>query len=617
MAANAEDDLDQALIASGLAIADMSDAMRPHARLRSTDRTLLRALVACANHQTAGTHRDIFASIRAAGGNAISMDTLLGRKERETGGTLGEVTDGLGDSFVHPLREAMDTSQRHQIPSRRHWLESLEIAYAQGLLSNRWYLAWFFWMEVLWFNARIEKKTATDWRLICDEGAETIRHIGMWRRQKRIETFGAQIAALNLVKVASLVKTIACQWAGARIVLAARPIRHGEPPWAVRIQDHALLPQYLLSARILDVELFIGGVTVKVRDAIAFYSTLLSLFFECLDLLPERSLAREVHPRDAFCVSVSNLVHAMSELTEISSEAAVALVSTATFSGTRKQTLWGRPFVFAGQDERYIFLPALKSSLLRTINGLIDDYAGDNGKKGVFFQEHCRDQISIAARNGPLAEMTWVSPRAVQTPTGDIDICILVGDLIIVVEVKFLPTASDAYEYWRVEQTLEEAVNQVRRKLQFISSNIPSFLKMLHERYGAPALQQVSDVIPLIVSSDTYHAGFPIKEVNVADLPVLAVFFDNKFVEMQEITPDGFTERTINIYRDTKDAVRALKSYLTEPEIIKRLRRQIAQRELRYPTNLLADDKEITVTLRSVEVSQGPENRALGPEKNK
>ena len=158
--ATVDDALDEALLASGIAVADMLAAMRPRALLKSADRTLLAALVACANHQTASTHRDIFESIRAAGGNAISMDMLLGRKEPDTGGTLGEVTDGLGDSFVFPLREAMDMLPRHQNFARKRWLESLERAYAQGLLANRWYLARFFWMDVLWFDARIDKAVA-------------------------------------------------------------------------------------------------------------------------------------------------------------------------------------------------------------------------------------------------------------------------------------------------------------------------------------------------------------------------------------------------------------------------------------------------------------------------
>ena len=88
----------------------------------------------------------------------------------------------------------------------------------------------------------------------------------------------------------------------------------------------------------------------------------------------------------------------------------------------------------------------------------------------------------------------------------------------------------------------------------------------------------------------------------MADLPILAVFLDNQFVELQQITNDGVNERVVAIYPDAQDAIRILRAYLEEPEAIKRLRCQIAPRELRYQTGVWADDKEIAVTLKSVQV---------------
>lgn len=351
--------------------------------------------------------------------------------------------------------------------------------------------------------------------------------------------------------------------------------------------------------------------TITVRDAILFYSTFLALFFEFFGMLPVRHLARELHPRDAFCVSVPNLIHTISELAEISLHAARALVDVSTFSGTAKQNLWGRPLVFAGEQERFVFLPALKSNLLRTINRLIDEHAGDNGRKGIFFQEHCREQLQIAASNGPLAKITWVAPQPIQTSTGDIDICILVGDVLIAAEVKYMGIPSDAYEYWRADRKLEDGVAQLRRKLNFISESPGTFLRLLRERYGAPALTRLSDVIPLVISSDAYHAGFPLFEIAVADLPILTVFLDNQFVELLQITDEGVNECAVTIYQNAQEAICMLRTYLEEPEAIRRLCRQIAPRELRYQTGVWADDKQITVRLESVQVVPGEPARSL------
>jgi hypothetical protein len=112
------------------AIADLLDAMRSHALLRSSNRTLLRALISCANHQTSGHHRQIFQSIRDAEAKPLLLDGVLALKDSQTGGTLPEVTDGLGDSFVHPLREAMDHS-KPALPdvSKKDWINSLQLCY--------------------------------------------------------------------------------------------------------------------------------------------------------------------------------------------------------------------------------------------------------------------------------------------------------------------------------------------------------------------------------------------------------------------------------------------------------------------------------------------------------
>ena len=533
------------------------------------------------------------------------LDKVLALKDSQTGGTLPEVTDGLGDSFVHVFREAMDRSP-HALgdASKNEWVISLQLAYEQAVLANRWYMAWFFWMEALWADAQIKKITARDWHLILDHDQETIRHIGIWRRQKRIESFHPSRLLRGLVKVASTNRTVVCKWVGNRIVLSTRLIRSGEPSWAERIQGYALLPQYLLSARLLDVELDLSGTSVNMRYAISYYSTLLSLFFELEKVMPERHLARDIHLRDAFCISTSNLINAIGELTEIPPYAVSALVTISTFSATPREILWGRPLVFAGVADRFIFLPALKSSLLRTINHLIDLYAGDNGKKGVFFQEHCRDMLSMAARDGPLREISWISPRPVQTSVGDIDVCMIIGGVLVLAEVKYTGSPSDAYEYWNVDRRLDEGCDQLRRKLQFVNGDRSSFLKALQEKYGAPSLASIgSNPIPLIIASDAYHAGFPLQEIAVSDLAILSTFFDNQYVDAQLISNREVIEHAVPIYGEPSEAARMLETYLHRPEAIKRLLRKLAPRVLQYPTGVVTEDSEIIMTCETVEVS--------------
>ena len=602
--AEVTDEVDRALREAGFLIAEVIRGLKSHVLLAAHDRVLLRALVADANHQTVATHRQLIDSLKHGDPNSLDIDTVLSLKEQQTGGSLGELTDGLGDSFVYALREAMVTSQeRMPVPNKLIWQSALRKAIDQGFLANRWYLAWFYWMEALWQDAKIASRSAGEWLVTYEESFEKIRVISIWRRHKRKDVFDAQVPYLDyLIRVASTTKTLQCKFVNERLVLSARITRKSEAPWAVRIQNHALFPQYVLSPRILDVPLHLPGQQVRVRDAIAFHSTLFALFFECLDVFPKRNSLLNALPRDAFCVSVANLVHVVCELTDIDKDMVKALVDSATFTGGGRQTLWGRPLVFAGKDDRYLFLPSLKSNSLRTVNSLIDQYAGDNGRKGHFFQEYSREEIARALNLGPLAGVSWLSERAVQTAAGDIDICLVLGNTVLIIEVKYMQAVVDAHECWRASQTLAEAVEQVENKIRYISAAKDSFYAMLHERHGAPLVSQGASVIPLVLTSDSYHAGFPMKGVCVADIPILAAYLENLYSNDEPVIRGISPVDAVKLYDDVPSGLRCIKSYLERPEIVRRLLGRLVSRNLVYQTDLWNDDKQLNITVESVDV---------------
>ena len=516
----------------------------------------------------------------------------------------------LVNSFVYPLREAIvgiPAIGRDRIP-RSDWLRCTQAAFEQALLANRWYLAWLYWMDALWLNARLVKNTATDWELIPDKYLEINRQVSGFRRQRKLESLLLTLTTVPAVSVASTMRTIECNWVGSKLLTRTQPIRGGKPSWSDRIRHHALTPQLYFSFHVEDVDLRLPSATVKARDAVRFYSSLLVLFFEFLEMLPQRQRANELFMRDAVCVSVPNLINTLADLLEVSPNSITALVENSTFFERPKETLWAKPFVYAGENSRFVFLAAMKSNLLRTISHLIDEYASDSGKKGMFFQEHCRDLLTEAITNGPLRDIAWVAPKSVQTnpQVGDIDICVVVGSTLIVVEVKFIVIPSDAHEYWKADQALENAVLQLRRKTKFIIEEPGRFIEMLKQTYGAPATTNITSVIPLILSSDAYHSGFPIDDIAVADLSILTSFFDNHFIEAQALSEGGLEEHATPIYSNPSEACKILSGYLLEPEVIKRLRAQIVPREMRYPTDLWSGEQEITVVLKSVEIAKPP-----------
>lgn len=606
--AEVTDEVDRALRESGSLIAQIIRGLTSYVLFAAHDRVLLRALVAHANHQTVATHRRLIDSLKRADPSSVGIDTVLSLKEEQTGGSLGELTDGLGDSFVHALREAMVASrERMLVPDKLTWQSALEKAIDQGFLANRWYLAWFYWMEALWLDAKLASRAVSEWLVTYEESYEKIRVISVWRRNKRKDVFDAQVPYLDyLIRVASTKKTLQCKLGNERLMLSARIARKSEAPWAARIQNHALFPQYILSPRVLDVTLHLPGQQVLVRDAISFHSTLSALFFECFDVFPKRTSPLDTLPRDALCVSVANLIHVVCELTDIDEDKVKALVDSATFTGAGRQTLWSRPLVFAGKDDRYLFLPALKSNSLRTVNSLIDQYAGDNGRKGRFFQEYAREEIARALNLGPLIKVSWLSERAVQTEAGDIDICLILSNTVLIIEVKYMQAVVDAHECWRASQMLAEAVEQIEKKIRLISAEKDSFFSMLHERYGAPVVTQEASVIPLILTSDSFHAGFPVNGICVADIPILAAYLENLYSNDEPVIRGISPVDSVKLYDDVPTGLRGIRAYLERPEIIQRLLGRLVSRKLVYQTDLWNDDKQLNITVESLDV--GPDD---------
>jgi hypothetical protein len=595
--AKPEDDLDDGLIASVLPIADLIDTLRPHAQTRTHNSTLLRALVAYGNIESRNVHRDILVPAVEESEAGIYVDSLLLKKHPETRGTLGELTDGLGDSLVFPLREAINPSWAFEQPgpTKEAWRPAVERAAEQGMLSNRWYLCWFFLMDIIWLNARLTKESSHEWVLRTDPN-DPARQIGMWRRQMNVESLAMGRIQPPPNPPASLTKTISCDWVGNRLVYSARKVSDGREAWAHRIYAYAAMPGALVSPAIEDVALDIHGTSVTVGEAARVYASFLALFHVMLARLPQRKYKADAHRRDAFPITIENFQNVLSDVVEIDPKKVAALLDYATFTGRGGETLWGRPLVFGGGSARFVFLAALKSSVLRTINQLIDRFAGDNGRKGIFFQEHCRRELVGFASKGLFKGASWVAPRPVKTPAGDIDICVIVASVLLIVEAKYIPFPCDAHDYWRVDRTIDDAGMQVERKVKEVTKDRRQFIESLRTNYGLDLqVEEVADVVPIVLVSDTYRSGFSTKGVYVADLETMEAYLTNRLLQVQEKTHEGTRLGGSYVFDTMLDALGGLRNYFDNPPTVSGLKRSIGTRETNYPTDIHSGDHEIRV----------------------
>jgi hypothetical protein len=329
-----------------------------------------------------------------------------------------------------------------------------------------------------------------------------------------------------------------------------------------------------------------------------FYATLQSLFFVLHSAFPRREFMCDTHPREAVRIRTANLCKVICELTELPGDTITSLINATTFTGGARQSLWGAPFVYAGTEDCFVFLPALKSSLLRSVNDLIDAHAEEHSVKGVYFQEHLRKSIASAIDHGPLKDAAWIAPRAIDTPVGDIDLCAVVGENLILCEAKFVGNAVDAFEYFRAGDRLDEAVRQIYRKLAFVTEDLPRFVRLLTRKYGLK-LNKIEQVIPIIVTSDAFHVGFPRNGIAVADLPTLMAFFKNDLPAPLSFPSSSSGSRPI--YANATEAIATMAAYLQQPPDIAALVASTRRRDLDYPTGVHLEGQEIRVLVESVD----------------
>lgn len=174
-------------------------------------------------------------------------------------------------------------------------------------------------------------------------------------------------------------------------------------------------------------------------------------------------------------------------------------------------------------------------------------------------------------------------------------------------EVKFTGYPADAYEYWNVDQVLGEACEQALSRARLINSDKAGFMQVLQARYGAPATAQLTDVVPLVITSDSYHAGFPAGDVNVADLDILLCFASNLVPTVTAVSAAGIQQESNRLYETPSEACALLREYLQEPTAIRSLKSRVIRRELHYSTGLWTDDKEIRVRSVSFDLARSSE----------
>ncbi|MGH8450615.1 hypothetical protein [Pseudomonas sp.] len=273
------------------------------------------------------------------------------------------------------------------------------------------------------------------------------------------------------------------------------------------------------------------------------------------------------------------LINAVCDSLGVSRERSQALIDFLTFdhadkSDTGKNELWTQPLIPYSDDKLLIlFTPLLWGTTQRNVNIWLRQMGADLAARGNSFEIHVRHTLTHFTHSSPLKKYTRVMPHAFKfnlpaagtPPYEDIDLLLLMGNTLVVGEIKcFLPPA-DTLSTFKHRDKVIDACDQLARKIGHIRKYEKSFRKQcLKANFPLPAKLSIQ---PLVMLNGPAHCGIPYNGIPIVDTYILSAFLTG--VVRQNITASAeegvISEEHIHLYVDLAGAESNLADYLSAP----------------------------------------------------
>lgn len=293
-----------------------------------------------------------------------------------------------------------------------------------------------------------------------------------------------------------------------------------------------------------------------------------------------------------------------------------SLLDVFVFEGLPSQELWFQPLVRM-EDDYCLVTPCIHAvHLQRIVEGWMRQGGLDLDRRGPEFEQFCRDDLNLCLKNSPIRNSARVLDRGVEfKPAGtrkeEIDLVILIGNTVLLIEAKCILWPDDALQFANYRDTVEKAVAQIKRKSDAVSSDRKGFSERLRQLgYEIP---ETFDIACCVLTNSAVYSGFPIDGVPIVDLSILGSFFKNEHVKAERRHAGKSVYRhAIQFYRNVEEAGNIVMEYLSNPPQLIDTKQFVHQRELYFPVESPDFGKLIQQTFR-VEIDTNEMLRRYGP----
>jgi hypothetical protein len=323
--------------------------------------------------------------------------------------------------------------------------------------------------------------------------------------------------------------------------------------------------------------------------------------------------------------SRAELVNAVVIALPTDARKAEILVDFLTFHGAPKQTLWTHPLVRLPEGSYCMLALATEHAISTYVLERWMAYLGMNvSKKGNPFESQVRRRLAAARRSDELKDQLWVLPSQFKfnpgvpgSRTEEIDLVMVLGDTIVLGEVKCSITPTESVDFFNNRQIIVGAADQIKRKATAVELNRKAFVRALGKR--GRRVEENFKVIKIVLVNNPIFVGRDIDGVPVADLLVLERYIEGFLIERARADEAGklVSEHELTFYMSREEAEKNLVGYLLNPPQLRLLFAGFKPRVAEIPIDkllggppLLYETFETTVETAAVLARQDKETAA-------
>jgi hypothetical protein len=292
-----------------------------------------------------------------------------------------------------------------------------------------------------------------------------------------------------------------------------------------------------------------------------------SLADACQKRMPQETTVSDLTKLWSYAPSipVGSLKSALAKAVSVSQQTAALMLSVFTMGSGKDSDPWLTPLWIQG-DRYFLTVPvALTANPRRLVEHWFTVGGVDLGIRGPLFERYVRSMvIDGIAHSSILASAARCASDGIEldATVGDMDLVCLIGNTVLVAELKCTTTPSSPVERANYLGILHEAADQVATKIEHAKKNISALATATGWPLVAPRF------VGVVITDQALGVGQRINGIPVVDHVILTKYFQNPVLQ-HGVTFSQDGEKSVmsetRFHETIVEAEQNLESYLLSP----------------------------------------------------